>query len=74
MSVVRGETRLMTNDQIKLSIQKVIQTLGAPVMDYSPTHANIEREILIDKAVNQLFRLFHEIENEVSQDDDYHPF
>jgi len=52
----------MTNDQIKLNIQKIIQTLGAPVMDYSPTHANIERDLLIDHAVSMLFKLFRDID------------
>lgn len=63
----------MTQDQIKLKIQKVIQTLGAPVTDYVPSHANLEREILIDKAVSLLFKLLRELENEESKDDDYHP-
>lgn len=47
---------------IKHSIQTTIQVLGAPVMDYSPTHANIEREIIIDKAVARLFMLLREME------------
>jgi hypothetical protein len=64
----------MTNDQIKLNIQKIIQTLGAPVMDYSPTHANIERELLIDHAVTMLFRLLRDIDSDGREDDGYQPF
>jgi hypothetical protein len=64
----------MTNDQIKLSIQKVIQTLGAPVLDYSPTHANIERELLIDHAVSMLFSLLRDLDSMGQEDADYHPF
>jgi hypothetical protein len=48
--------------KLKLSIQKVIQVLGAPVMDYSPTHANLEREIIIDKGVSLLFKLLRDLE------------
>jgi len=54
----------MKKNTIKLTIQKAIQTLGAPVMDYSPTHANLERQIIIDKAVTILFRLLREMEDD----------
>jgi len=64
----------MTQDQIKLRLQKVIQTLGSPVTDYVPSRANLEREILIDKAVSLLFKLLRELESEEPKDDDYHPF
>jgi len=35
----------------KERIQLAIQTLGAPVMDYAPIHANLERQIIIERAV-----------------------
>jgi hypothetical protein len=60
---MREEDTFMKLDEIKLSVQKVIQTLGAPIMNYSPTHANLEREIMIDKAVGLLFRLLRELED-----------
>jgi hypothetical protein len=54
----------MEPNKLKLDIQKAIQTLGAPVMDYSPTHANLERQIIIDKTVVLLFRILRELEGE----------
>ena len=54
----------MEPNKLKLAIQKAIQTLGAPVMDYSPTHANLERQIIIDKTVVLLFRILRELEGE----------
>ena len=58
----------MDQNKIKLAIQKAIQTLGAPVMSYSPTHANLEREIMIDKTVTLLFRILRQMENDSESD------
>ena len=58
----------MDINKLKLDIQKVIQKLGAPVMHYSPTHANLEREIMIDQAVAMLFEVLRRIEGGVEND------
>lgn len=49
---------------VKERIQKVIELLGAPVMDYSPVNANREREIIINKAVMKLFKILNDMEKE----------
>lgn len=58
----------MKSDEIKLSIQKAIQLLGAPIMNYSPTHANLERELIIDKTVAYLFKLLKQMDNKLESD------
>lgn len=45
----------------KERVELAIQTLGAPVMDYSPTHANLERRIIIEKTTAILMTLLREL-------------
>lgn len=53
---------MLDQQKTKRTVQTVIQILGAPVMDYSPINANLEREIIINKAVAKLFELLRELE------------
>lgn len=54
----------MNQNRIKLGIEKAIQELGTPVMDYSPIHANLERQIIIEKVVTLLFMLRRDLEQD----------
>lgn len=47
---------------IKESVQRILQDLGAPVMDYSPHNANIERALIIEVAIARLFLLLKRME------------
>lgn len=46
---------------VKERVQLAIQTLGRPVMDYSPTHANVERMEIIERTVAILLILLREL-------------
>jgi hypothetical protein len=60
-NILECKENLMDDIKIKLAVQQIIQILGAPVMNYSPTVANIEREVMIDKAVSALFKLLRDM-------------
>jgi len=53
---------------LKERIKLAIQTLGAPVTDYSPTTANVERQIIIERTVAILKVALYELNQDSLRD------